>query len=523
MMFCSSRIKKLGITTAIIIIVIALIKVCYVCEEGFVSNQNEKDLVKQYAMRARNLPAKFVNGKPNRIHTRKKQQQMYMDILHDSTSVEDAKQKYEKYAKLYPPLDFIDEEPPNKVKDIGFCAKDPTNPTYYIAKTANKDGWAEGDTCYKQGGGTVAYGQGPCVGGTELTGCMSACDKEDIACQGVIAEIDDNFECSRKTCDTGYNYRGAKDSTVRTSKGRVILLVEEIKPAIIQTLKHQGIYDDLNIMKEIVHNWMFEIQINGIYTMFSPLMRCNHDYGQDDKGRETIEIKTFPPSEFSDGAVTTQSISWYQCGGPKSPSRGKIEAHKKAIAEANAEANAKADAYEEAEAEAKAKADAYEEAEAKAKADAYEEAEAKAKADAYEEAKAKAKAKAYAYEEAKAKADAEAAAKIKGNTASEPAGGSFAPHDQVGSILDENNSPFEKIVDNNTVIGPPGILGPSSLIPPDSRPVNIIITSNVGPYGLVTNPRKPQEISYNHELGDKTNTQVNKTMSFMEHVMNTSR
>ena len=499
MMFCSSRIKKLGITTAIIIIVIALIKVCYVCEEGFVSNQNEKDLVKQYAMRARNLPAKFVNGKPNRIHTRKKQQQMYMDILHDSTSVEDAKQKYEKYAKLYPPLDFIDEEPPNKVKDIGFCAKDPTNPTYYIAKTANKDGWAEGDTCYKQGGGTVAYGQGPCVGGTELTGCMSACDKEDIACQGVIAEIDDNFECSRKTCDTGYNYRGAKDSTVRTSKGRVILLVEEIKPAIIQTLKHQGIYDDLNIMKEIVHNWMFEIQINGIYTMFSPLMRCNHDYGQDDKGRETIEIKTFPPSEFSDGAVTTQSISWYQCGGPKSPSRGKIEAHKKAIAEANAEANAKADAYEEAE------------------------AEAKAKADAYEEAKAKAKAKAYAYEEAKAKADAEAAAKIKGNTASEPAGGSFAPHDQVGSILDENNSPFEKIVDNNTVIGPPGILGPSSLIPPDSRPVNIIITSNVGPYGLVTNPRKPQEISYNHELGDKTNTQVNKTMSFMEHVMNTSR
>ena len=487
MMFCSSRIKKLGITTAIIIIVIALIKVCYVCEEGFVSNQEEKDLVKQYAMRARKLPAKFVNGKPNRTHTRKKQQQMYMDILRYSTSVEDAKQKYEKYAKLYPPLDFIDEEPHNKVKDIGFCAKDPTNPTYYIAKTANKDGWAEGDTCYKQGGGTVAYGQGPCVGGTELTGCMSACDKEDIACQGVIAEIDDNFECSRKTCDTGYNYRGAKDSTVRTSKGRVILLVEEIKPAIIQTLKHQGIYDDLNIMKEIVHNWMFEIQINGIYTMFSPLMRCNHDYGQDDKGRETIEIKTFPPSEFSDGAVTTQSISWYQCGGPKSPSRGKIEAHIKAIAEANAEANAKADAYEEAEAEAKAKADAYEEA------------------------------------EAKAKADAEAAAKIKGNTASEPAGGTFAPHDQVGSILDENNSPFEKIVDNNTVIGPPGILGPSSLIPPDSRPVNIIITSNVGPYGLVTNPRKPQEISYNHELGDKTNTQVNKTMSFMEHVMNTSR
>ncbi len=423
MMFCSSRIKKLGITTAIIIIVIALIKVCYVCEEGFVSNQEEKDLVKQYAMRARKLPAKFVNGMPTES-SNQKQKEMYTDILDNSTSVEDAKQKYEKYAKLYPPLDFIDEEPHNKVKD-------------------------------------------------------------------------DNFECSRKKCDTGYNYRGAKDSTVRTSKGRVILLVEEIKPAIIQTLKHQGIYDDLNIMKEIVHNWMFEIQINGIYTMFSPLMRCNHDYGQDDKGRETIEIKTFPPSEFSDGAVTTQSISWYQCGGPKSPSREKSEARIKAIAEANAEANAKADAYEEA--------------------------EAKAKADAYEEAEAKAKAKAYAYEEAKAKADAEAAAKIKGNTASEPAGGTFAPHDQVGSILDENNSPFEKIVDNNTVIGPPGILGPSSLIPPDSRPVNIIITSNVGPYGLVTNPRKPQEISYNHELGDKTNTQVNKTMSFMEHVMNTSR
>ena len=117
MMFCSSRIKKLGITTAIIIIVIALIKVCYVCEEGFVSNQEEKDLVKQYAMRARKLPAKFVNGMPTES-SNQKQKEMYTDILDNSTSVEDAKQKYEKYAKLYPPLDFIDEEPHNKVKDL---------------------------------------------------------------------------------------------------------------------------------------------------------------------------------------------------------------------------------------------------------------------------------------------------------------------------------------------------------------------------------------------------------------------
>ena len=568
MMFCSSRIKKLGIIAAIIIIIIALVKVCYVCEEGFVSGSftreeakthflpdtshrgseknyladkiyihptlrenleknirtahgepdweainkvwedimeqpnsdasrtrllqiaekngvKEKDLglyakqdfIEQYAMRAYELPAKFVNGMPTE-NSNKKQKEMYLDI-EKSTSVDEAKQKYEKYAKVYPPIDFSGEEHHNKVKDSGFCAKDPTNPTYYIAKTANKDGWMEGDTCYKQGGGTTGYGEGQCVGGTELSGCIEACDKEDIACQGVTSEINANFECSEKVCDTGYNYRGTKDFTVRTSEGRVILLVEEIKPAIIQTLKHQGIYDDLNIMKEIVHNWMFEIKIDGTYTKFSPLMRCNHDYGQDHRGKETIEIKTFPPSKFSDGRVDTQSISWYQCGGPKSPSREESEARVKAIAEENAKAEAKAKAYEEA--------------------------------------------KAKAYEEAKAKADAEAAAKIKGNAASEPAGGTFAPHDQVGSILDENDSPFEKLVDNNTVIDPPGILGPSSLTPPDSRPVNIIITSNVGPYGLVTNPRKPQEISYSHELGDKTNTQVNKTMSFMEHVMNTSQ
>ena len=417
----------------------------------------KQDFIEQYAMRSYELPVDFENGMPTE-NSNKKQNEMYMDILDNSTSVEEAKQKYEKYAKEYPPIDFSAEEHHHQVKDSGFCAKDPNNPTYYLAKTTDTEGWGKGDTCYKQGGGTTGYGEGQCVGGTELSGCIEACDKEDIACQGVTSEINANFECSEKVCDTGYNYRFTENFTVRTFEGRVILLVEEMKPKIIQTLRDQGKVPDI-ILKEIVHNWMFEIKMNGTYTKFSPLMRCNHDYGQDHRGKETIEIKTFPPSKFSDGRVDTQSISWYQCGGPKSLSR--------------------------------------------------EEQEAKERAD--EEAAAK------------AKADAEAAAKIKGNAASEPAGGTFAPHDQVGSILDENDSPFEKLVDNNTVIDPPGIMGPSSLTPPDSRPVNIIITSNVGPYGLVTNPRKPQEISYSHELGDKTNTQVNKTMSFMEHVMNTSQ
>ena len=92
-------------------------------------------------------------------------------------------------------------------------------------------------------------------------------------------------------------------------------------------------------------------------------------------------------------------------------------------------------------------------------------------------------------------------------------------------MFTQHGSAFDNVVDNSALIAPPGILGPSSLTPPDTRPVNIIITSNVGPYGQVANPPQPvqQQMNYRHEIGEKTNTQINKTMSFMEHVMTTSQ
>ena len=68
-------------------------------------------------------------------------------------------------------------------------------------------------------------------------------------------------------------------------------------------------------------------------------------------------------------------------------------------------------------------------------------------------------------------------------------------------------------------------MGPSSLTPPDTRPVNIIITSNVGPYGQVTNTPKPHQpvTTYSHELGEKTDKEINRSISFMEHVMKESQ
>ena len=111
----------------------------------------------------------------------------------------------------------------------------------------------------------------------------------------------------------------------------------------------------------------------------------------------------------------------------------------------------------------------------------------------------------------------------------------FAPHDgqdaskQTGSLLDKE-----------TIIDPPGILGPSSLMPREKvKPVNIFITSNVGPYGNVgriegehqntqpqhTQPqnKQPQHMKITHSIGTKTNQQLTKSMNMMQHIMTTSQ
>lgn len=106
----------------------------------------------------------------------------------------------------------------------------------------------------------------------------------------------------------------------------------------------------------------------------------------------------------------------------------------------------------------------------------------------------------------------------------------FAPHDgqdaskQTGSLIDKQ-----------TIIDPPGILGPSSLMPSEKvKPVNIFITSNVGPYGNVgriegerqnTQPqnKQPQHMKITHSIGTKTNQQLTKSMNMMQHIMTTSQ
>ena len=327
----------------------------------------KSDIVDIYAMKAYDLQVEYdENGVPRDYdYSYKILNEMYSDVQ-KSTSVEEAKQKYEKYAKKYPPKDY-----------------------------GNEDHHGEGEDHH--GEGEDHHGE----------------DKG----------------CYEKVCDTGYNSRFKGMFKVgSTMDGHAIFLLEELEPKIVQTLKGQGqtISDDFNIMREVVHNWMFETEVNGASSRFSPLMKCYHYFGNEN-GKDTMNLKTFPASPFAQGFGEERLVSWYQCGGPSAappppppppPADGP------------------------------------------------------------------------------------------------PEGEVFAPHDQVGSILD-----------TETIIDPPGIMGPSSLTPPDTRPVNIIITSNVGPYGQVTNTPKPHQpvTTYNHELGEKTNKEINKTMTFMEHVMTESQ
>lgn len=83
---------------------------------------------------------------------------------------------------------------------------------------------------------------------------------------------------------------------------------------------------------------------------------------------------------------------------------------------------------------------------------------------------------------------------------------------------DRNASYFNNIVDDQITLKPPRIIASSSsLISSNNKnpPINIIITSNIGPYGIINNPQQ-KYINYNHEIGDKTSTELNKMLSFME-------
>ena len=171
-----------------------------------------------------------------------------------STSVEEAKQKYEEYAKKYPPVDF-----------------------------GNEDHHGEG--------------------------------KED--------HHGEDKGCYKKVCDTGYNFRFKDTFFVGSTMDGLhsIFLLEELEPKIVQTLKGQGqtISEEFSIMREVVHNWMFEIEVNGTPSRFSPLMKCDHYFGYEN-GKDTLNLRTFQASPFAQGFGEERLVSWYQCGGPAAPS-----------------------------------------------------------------------------------------------------------------------------------------------------------------------------------------------------------
>ena len=65
---------------------------------------------------------------------------------------------------------------------IGFCHSDPNNSSWYLAKTEDESGWSSGDYCYTSSGSVTPHGGQSCIGGSGLTGCISACDSAGINC-----------------------------------------------------------------------------------------------------------------------------------------------------------------------------------------------------------------------------------------------------------------------------------------------------------------------------------------------------
>ena len=107
----------------------------------------------------------------------------------------------------------------------------------------------------------------------------------------------------------------------------------------------------------------------------------------------------------------------------------------------------------------------------------------------------------------------------------------YTPHDGPANANESSNNLYAAHdspsyignMDKQTIIDPPGILGTSSLIPQQpadggmlSRPVNITITSNVGPYGYVESRQQPNKMNLKHAIGEKTAKQLTKNLNFME-------
>lgn len=405
----------------------------YAQKEG-ISNEQLKlytihDIIDLYAMKAYELPVKmetdpqFGGSYPVMTEENDKMHQTIMK----ATSVQQAKDLYTQYAEKYPPIqhNYGDEEHHDEEHhDEDLHTRDVIQ------------GGGEHHDYIPEEHHTPAPSDEQAVQQTKSSPCLS------------------------KTCASGYNYRFTiSNMSVGNKDGMSIFTINDLNDKI----KTYAVDKENFILREIVHNWEFEV--DGV--RYTPLLKCDHDMGIDDN---TIRLVTEPPSPFKSGVVSEyKEVKWYQCGGI-----------------AQEKQNPPAEKEKDAPTEPKGGSRMFDE-------------------------------------------------KIPENTDDY-----FAPHDgqdaskQTGSLIDKQ-----------TIIDPPGILGPSSLMPREKvKPVNIFITSNVGPYGNVgriegehqntqpqhtqpqhTQPqnKQPQNMKITHSIGTKTNQQLTQSMNMMEHVMTTSQ
>ena len=502
-MFCSSRIKTIGIIAALIIIITSLVRSCYRCEKmNVIEGMTIKE--KRTHFDDDQHEKMYLADKINRVETFYKNfqdDQTKLDTMwrsiYEQPSVEDAKTKLLSYAEE----NNIDETELNLYSDHDIKEIYAQKAAYNLAVEIKTD---------EDGNKYLEITHKNWEMHDNIINASSIADAKQLYTEyekkypdfykqpenGNTNKYPNGEEehhngedglCTEKVCDAGYKFRFKNTFKVATVDGRATFLLEELEPKIVDILKSQGQTIDqdqdqepFNIMREVVHNWMFEFNIDGTPSRFAPLMKCDHDFGESN-GQPTINLKTFPESPFVDGDGSEKEISWYQCSEyPSEPDVNKPQQEKSVQEDKHVQQQQQDKSVQE---------------------DKHVQQQQPEKSVQEEKL--------------------------------------FIPHDAVegvftqpGSAFDngdqmftQHGSAFDNVVDNSALIAPPGILGPSSLTPPDTRPVNIIITSNVGPYGQVANPPQPaqQQMNYRHEIGDKTNAQINKTMSFMEHVMTNSQ
>lgn len=415
-------------------------------KEG-ISNEQLKlytkdDIRHLYALKAYDLPVKMETdphfGDSYQVHS-EENDKMHQTIM-NATSIQQAKDLYTKYAEKYPPIQYNYEDHHNE----GHYNEDHHNEEYYHNEDHHNEDYHNEDhhneDYHNEDHHNEDYHNEDHHNEDHHTPAPS--DEQTITKQ--------ISPCLSKTCASGYNYRFTiSNMSVGSKDGMSIFTINDLSDKI----KTYAVDKENFILREIVHNWEFEV--DGV--RYSPLLKCDHDMGIDDN---TIQLVTEPPSPFKPGVVSEyKEVKWYQCGGI-----------------AQEKQNPPAEKEKDASTEPKGGSRMFDE-------------------------------------------------KIPENTDDY-----FAPHDGQDVSKDTGS-----LLDKETIIDPPGILGPSSLMPKEKvKPVNIFITSNVGPYGNVgriegepqhTQPQhtQPQNMKITHSIGTKTNQQLTKSMNMMEHIMTTSQ